>query len=172
MVDKLPQGYVMCDYITDSIANMAWRLVTDEQRKEFIALYGDEEKARNGMRQEILTAEHKASFYNGIELMALMWTGDELTDEGKQIRTLGCVTTRTMRKHWVSFAKNSLAMCKAFMKREPKYVKEVFVGIQSSYKQSCEWASRMCGFKFLYETEVNGEPFSLYVYEIDREEEK
>lgn len=172
MVFNLPNGYMMYNDITKSIASCAWGLITKEQKDEFVALYGNEEAAEKGITEEILSAEHRASFYKGTDLMALMWSGNEWSENGACFRTLGCVTTRAMRRHWISFAKHSIDMCEAFMLHEPKNVSDIFVAIQSSYKQSCEWARRMCGFRQVGLTEVNGEPFEIYKHNLFKEEAK
>jgi hypothetical protein len=170
MVFNLPNGYMMYNDITQSIASCAWGLITKEQRDEFVALYGSEEDAEKGITHEILSAEHKASVYRGTELMGLMWADYDRSDDGTCLRTLGCVTTKAMRKNWISFAKHSIDMCEAFMLNEPKDVSDIYVAIQSSYRQSCEWARRMCGFRQIGLAVINGEPFEIYKHSLSKEE--
>lgn len=168
-VFRLSSGFLMFNDITENIASCAWNLITDEQRDEFVALYESEEAAKQGIYDEIKGAEHKASFYRGTDLMALMWSGWERDDDGKCYRTLGCVTTRSMRRQWMQFAKHSMEMCEAYMLNEPPSVNEIFVAIQTSYKQSCEWARRMCGFRQVGLTQINGEPFTIFMHRIGGE---
>jgi hypothetical protein len=172
MVFNLKNGYMMYNNITKPIASCAWGLITKEQKDEFVVLYGSEEAAEKGITEEILSAEHKASFYKGTNLMALMWAGNEWSEDGTCFRTLGCVTTKAMRRHWISFAKHSIDMCEAFMLHEPKNVSDIYVAIQSSYKQSCEWAKRMCGFCQIGSAVVNGESFEIYKHNLFNGEEK
>lgn len=170
LVVNLPSGYMMYNDITRSIAECAWNLITDEQKQEFVVLYGDEERAKKGIFDEILTAEHKASFYNGTELMALMWADWDCSKDGQGVRTLGCVTTAAMQRHKVSFAMHSIDMCEAFMLNEPPSVSKVFVAIQASFKRSVEWARRMCGFRQVGCIDLNGEPFILFSHTIGEDE--
>lgn len=163
-VFHLSNGFYMINHVSDDCARVMWYNITNEQREEFIAIYGDENKARQGLEDEIKSADHAASFYNGPVLVGIMWAGwNEVNGIGR-VRTLGCVTTHRMREHGYAFAKHSDEMRDCFEMTEPYGATELYVAIQKSYRTSREWCIRMCKFDEIGETVVNGEPFVLYVH--------
>ena len=168
-VVRLSGGFYMVDHVIPAVVRNLWRDITDEQRAEFVAIYGDEDAAEDGLLREVTTADHAACFYNGAICVGLMWADWMRIDaiglgvEGR-VRTLGCVTTKRMRTLGMAVARHSDEMRDAFEMREPPDADALYVAIQKSYKQSTEWCVRMCKFTELGEFLVNGEPFVLYIH--------
>lgn len=163
-VFHLSNGWFMMNHVSKETAHVMWYNITDEQRKEFIAIYGDEIKAMLGLENEILSADHAASFFNGMYLVGIMWAGwSEIQGFGR-VRTLGCVTTKRMRDHGYAFARHSDEMRDCFELTEPADADALYVAIQKSYNQSRSWCVRMCHFEELGTFDVNGEPFILYAH--------
>lgn len=168
-VYRLSGGYYMVNHVIDAVVSNLWRDITDEQRAEFVAIYGGEKEAEEGLKSEVATADHAACFYDGATCVAMMWAGWACIDaEGlgvkERVRTLGCVTTRRMRERGFAFARHSGEMRDAFELTEPPDADALYVAIQKSYRQSMEWCVRMCGFERLGELDVNGEPFVMFVH--------
>lgn len=166
-VVRLTDGFYMVDHVIPAVVWNLWRDITDEQRAEFVAVYGDEDAAEEGLLREVTTASHAACFYNGATCVGLMWADwvkIDALDVGKPVRTLGCVTTKQMRDRWMAFARHSDEMRDAFEMREPPEADALYVAIQKSFRQSTEWCVRMCKFTELGEFDVNGEPFIFYVH--------
>lgn len=172
-VYRLSGGYYMVNHVIDAVISNLWRDITDEQRAEFVAIYGSEEAAEQGLRDEVMSADHAACFYDGTVCVGMMWAGWFEFDKGSdaealgisgRVRTLGCVTTKRMRERGFAFARHSDEMRDAFEMTEPPEADALYVSIQKSYRQSTEWCVRMCGFKRLGEFGVNGEPFVMFVH--------
>lgn len=168
-VYRLSGGFYMVNHVIPAVVSNLWRDVTDEQRAEFVAIYGDEEAARAGMEREVMEADHAACFYDGPVCVGMMWAGwaelhaPEFGIDGR-VRTLGCVTTKRMRERAFAFARHSDEMRDCFEMTEPSEADALYVMIQKSYRTSTEWCARMCKFTELGEVDVYGEPFVLFVH--------
>lgn len=169
-VFRLSGGYFMVNHIIPEVVNILWNNITKEQRDEFIVAYGSEEKAEEGLKNEIRTADHAACFFDGTTCVGMMWAhwveNDDPEIEGeleeKRIRMLGCVTTKRMRDRAYAFARHSDEMRDAFEMTEPPEATELNVAIRKNFKQSNDWAVRMCKFREVGEFEINKEPFVFY----------
>lgn len=168
-VYRLSGGFYMVNHVIDAVVANLWRDITDEQRAEFVAIYGSEADAEAGLKHEVTTADHAACFYDGATCVGMMWADWGFVDaeglgvKGK-VRTLGCVTTKRMRERGFAFARHSDEMRDAFEMLEPPEADALYVAIQKSYRTSTEWCVRMCGFKRLGEFDVEGEPFEMFVH--------
>lgn len=164
-VYKLSGGYFMVNHIIHEVVNLLWHNITNEQRKEFIVIYGGEKEAEEGLVKEIQEADHAACFYEGTTCVGMMWARwheikvDGLTDK---IRMLGCVTTKKMRERGFAFARHSDEMRDAFEMTEPPEATELYVAIQKDFKESNEWCVRMCKFTEIGDFEINNVPFVFY----------
>ena len=161
----LSGGHFMVRDVTDMMIDLVWHRMSAPQIEEFEILYGKEE-ARSCFGAEIRASEHKAAFFRGGELTCLMWSGWGQVAGMGRVRTLGCVCSDFAIHHSVEFCKHSKEVCEAFMLDEPPDVKEIYVFITETFKQSRNWAVRFCGFKEDCVAAANGGRFVCYKHVI------
>lgn len=165
---SLSDGHYMVHKVTDEMISVMWSKMSRPQREEFEILYGEEE-AFDGFKTEIKDANHSAAFFCGMELTCLIWADwGEIGGMGR-VRTMGCVCSDFALKHTINFVRHSKEVRDAFMLLEPSNVHEIYVFITETFKQSRNWAVRVCGFKEHCRAKAKGEEFVCYKHVLGEE---
>lgn len=144
----LSDGLYMVNHITGAMASWIWNSMDANQKEEFEIIYGVDD-AFNGFVSEIRASDHCAAFFDCTEICCMMWAGWQKVPVfgNRRVRTLGCVCSEYAKKHMFKFVKHSKECRDAFELMEPKEATEIYVFITESFKQSREWAIRICGLK-------------------------
>lgn len=164
----LSDGHYMVNHVSDEMLSLMWSKMSSPQRSEFEAVHG-EKNAERGFRLEVRTSDHAVAFFCGKELTCIMWAHWQNVGGRGRVRVLGCVCSDFAIRHTVNFVKHSKEVMEAYEMNEPEDVTELYVFIADSFKQSRNWAVRVCGFKPEGMATANGEKFAAYRHVIGEE---
>ena len=160
---RLSDCHYMVNRITDEMLSLMWERMSDKQREEFEIVYG-KDRAEEMFGAEVRHADHAAAFFCGTDMTCIMWTEWIRIggfNDGKSVRVLGCVCSDFAIKHTINFVKHSKEVRTAFELMEPSGVHEIYVMITEDFKQSRNWAVKVCGFNECCLVNANGKKFVM-----------
>lgn len=166
---RMSDGHYMVNRVTDEMLSVMWTRMSQPQKDEFAVMYGAE-GAERGFRNEVKSADHAAVFFCGTDITCIMWAvWSKVGGIEGRVRVLGCVCSDFAIKRTINFIKHSAEVRSAFELMEPSDVKELYVFITKVFKQSRNWAVRVCNFKEAGMAKANGEEFAVYRHVIGEE---
>lgn len=168
-VFHLSGGHYMVNHVTDEMMSVMWVRMSQPQKDEFAVMYGAD-GAEQGFRTEVRSADHAAAFFCCSDLTCIMWaTWSSVRGIEGRVRILGCVCSDYAIRKTINFVRHSVEVRSAFELMEPGDVKELYVFITKVFKQSRNWAVRVCNFKEVGMAKANGEEFAVYRHVIGEE---